>query len=76
MAKDSAHTQAVTRTVDDMKKVIDSMNDAPFMDESVSPDAARKHEMFAAMAPDLKALLEGGMPQYMVERLARSDLES
>ena len=74
MAK-SPHTRAVNDATSDMHKVIDSFTDAPFMSDSMSPDTQRRQKLFESMAPDLKALLDGGMPQYMVERLARSDME-
>lgn len=76
MSKDSVHTQAVGRAVDDMHKVIGSMTDAPFMDKATSPDAARRQTLFESMAPDLKTLLDGGTPAYLVEKLARADQES
>ena len=72
----SPHSQAVDRATNDMNKVIASFTDAPFMSDSVSPDTQRRQKLFESMAPDLKQMLASGMPQYMVERLARMDQES
>lgn len=77
MNKHSLHTQAVGRAMDDMRKAIDSMgNEQPFMVDPKSSEAKSREKTFASMAPDLKVLLDGGMPAYLVEKLARADMES
>jgi len=58
-----------------MAKVIDSFEPG-FMLDGASPKTERKRQLFAQMAPDLQQMLLDGMPEAMVERLARSDLDA
>lgn len=76
MGNRSPHTHAVTRARDDMQKVIDSFKDEPFMLDSASAKTEKRRDLFSQMSPDLQQLLQGGMPMYMVEKLARADQES
>lgn len=57
-----------------MHRVIDSFEPG-FMSEQMSPKTEKRRQMFSQMSPDLQAMLVGGLPAYMVEKLAKLDQE-
>lgn len=59
-----------------MMKVIDGFGSEPFMEGAVSEETQKRYNLFDKMAPDLqRALAEGSLPAYVVEKLARKDME-
>ena len=72
-AKMSLHSRAALQASEDMKRVIDSFDDVPFMETDVSERTKRRRDFLASAAPDIQEAMMNGLPAYLAARLAKAD---
>ena len=75
MAKKSIYELAAREASKDLRAVMSSFGDVNFMREQGSPKTEKRRELLASMSPDLQQMQAEGMPAYVLERLARMDVD-
>ena len=75
MAKKSTYELAAREASKDLRAVMSSFGDVNFMRDDSSPKTKARREMLASMSPDLQQMQQDGMPMYVLEKLARMDVD-
>lgn len=75
MAKKSIYEMAAREASKDLRAVMSSFGDVNFMRDDSSPKTKARRELLASMSPDLQQMQADGMPMYVLEKLARMDVD-